>query len=499
DHFLQDSIVPTSIKEFYASNAKQTSRADFENLLQSKTDKNIDWFFKSIIDSRDIVDYKFGEVTDTDDSVTFNIKNKTGTTVPIPVYGLKDNKIVWKQWFENIRSDSTFTVEKRNADKIVLNYKNEVPEYNLRNNWKSLKVFFGNDRPYRFAFLKDLENPNYNQIIYVPTVTYNLYDGLSPGIRLSNKTLLDKPFTFDINPVYSPKTQSLTGSLGLGINQYRRDSRLYNIRYGINGSYFHYAPDAAYLKFNPSVQFLIREKNFRDNRKQGVVLKYNVVRKDHSDIVIDSTENYSVFAARYFNTKTEITNHVNFNTDLQLSSHFGKVSGEISYRKLFNNNRQVNARLFAGTFLYNTTDSDYYNFGLDKPNDYLFEYNFFGRSETSGIFSQQLILAEGGFKSKLKPSDANMWLVTTNVSFNVWNWVEVYGDAGFLKNHNQNEKFLYDSGIRLNLVTDYFELYFPVYSNNGWEIADKNYEEKIRFIFTFSPKSLINLFTRKWF
>ena len=129
----------------------------------------------------------------------------------------------------------------------------------------------------------------------------------------------------------------------------------------------------------------------------------------------------------------------------------------------------------------------------------MFDYNFFGRSEKSGLLSQQLILAEGGFKSKLLPSSADQWIATTNVSFNVWNWIEVYGDAGFVKNHQRDAAFLYDSGLRLNLVTDYFELYFPVYSNNGWEIAQPNYQEKIRFIFTFSPKSLLNLFTRKWF
>ena len=68
-----------------------------------------------------------------------------------------------------------------------------------------------------------------------------------------------------------------------------------------------------------------------------------------------------------------------------------------------------------------------------------------------------------------------------------------------IKNKNSKEKFIYDSGIRLNLVTDYFELYLPVRSSNGWEISDPNYGQKIRFIVTFSPDTLINLFTRKWF
>jgi hypothetical protein len=247
------------------------------------------------------------------------------------------------------------------------------------------------------------------------------------------------------------------------------------------------------------VQFRIREANFRDNRKQLILLRQVLVNREKSAFVVDnSKENYSVFNAKYFNTRTEVTNHVNFISDLQFSGGFGKVASEMEYRRLFENNRQINLRLYAGLFLYNKTDSDYFSFALDRPTDYLFDYNYYGRSESTGFFSQQFIQAEGGFKSKLSTPFANKWITTLNASFNIWNWIEAYGDLGFLKNTHQKEQFVYDSGIRLNLVPDYFELYFPVYSNNGWEIAQHNYNEKIRFVVTFSPKTLINLFTRKW-
>ena len=94
---------------------------------------------------------------------------------------------------------------------------------------------------------------------------------------------------------------------------------------------------------------------------------------------------------------------------------------------------------------------------------------------------------------------ANDYLATVNTSVNLWKWIEVYGDAGFVKNKGVSGKFVYDSGVRLNLLTDYFELYLPVYSNNGWEVSQPNYGEKIRFIVTLSPKTLIGLFTRQWF
>ena len=500
DQYLQNNAVTKSIRQFYALNtAQQTSRTDFETLLKSNTTKDINWFFTTIIDSRDIIDYKFTDVTRTKDSITFSVKNKTGAPIPIPVYGTKKGAVVFKQWLDIEECDSTFTLARKNADKIVLNYKNEVPEYNLRNNWKKLDGFFPNNRPVKFVFMKDLEDPYYNQVLYVPTLTYNFYDGLSPGIRLHNKTILDKPFIFDINPAYSTKSSNLSGSAVFVVNENYRNSNLFNVRYSVSGSYFHYAPDASYMRINPMVQLRIRESNFRDNRKQLILMRQVVVNREKSEFIIDnSAENYSVFNLKYVNTRTEVINHFNFNSEVQISGKFGKIATEMEFRKLFENNRQINLRFYAGSFLYNKTASDYFSFALDRPTDYMFDYNYYGRSESTGFFSQQYIQAEGGFKSKLNTPFANQWMTTLNASFNIWNWLEVYGDIGLLKNKHQNEKFVYDSGVRLNLVTDYFELYFPVYSNNGWEIAQKNYNEKIRFVVTFSPKTLINLFTRKW-
>lgn len=501
DDYLNHYIVPNSVQEFYELNKnQQAERSDFEKILSKNSSKDIDWFFKTIIDSRDIIDYKFSNVSRTKDSIQFSINNRTGVYAPVPVYGLKKNEVVFKTWIEPKSNDSVYVFDRKNADKIVLNYDNEVPEYNLRNNWKSLKSLVITNRPIKFNFAKDLEDPFYNQILYIPTLTYNYYDGFTPGMRFHNKTILDKPFTFDINPAYSLKAGTLSGSSAFALNHYYRNSTLYNVRYSISQNYYHYAPDAAYLRLNPMVQFRIREKNFRDNRKQLILLRQVIVNREESEFITDNSKpNYSVFNARYMNTKTELVNHLNFMTDVQFSGDFGKLSGEIEYRRLFENNNKLNLRLYAGSFLYNRTNSDYFSFGLDRPTDYLFDYNFLGRSESTGFFSQQYVIAEGGFKSKIEPRYANQWMTTLNASYSLWNWIEAYGDIGFVKNKHQKANFAYDSGIRLNLVPDYFELYFPVYSNNGWEISQPKYNEKIRFVVTFAPKTLVTLFTRKWF
>jgi phenylpyruvate tautomerase PptA (4-oxalocrotonate tautomerase family) len=504
DAYVGDSIVPQSVAEFYKFNLKerQTTRNDFERILKSNTDKDTGWFFTTVIGTRKRIDFKFGP-TDAEkgsDSLQVTIKNQTGANVPISLYGFNKGTVVFKQWFTGIETDSIFTIPAKGIDKLALNYNNEIPEYNARNNWKPLHHFFPNKRPIKFTFFQDIEDPRYNQIFYVPSFTFNIYDGFSPGLRFHNKSLLEKPFIFDVEPTYSIKTGELIGSFGLMYNHYIRDERLYNIRYMLGGSSFHYAPDARYTKFTPAVQFRIREDDYRENKKQTIMLRQVIVEREKSAFVATDKQNesYSVFNARYSKYESEITRHYNFYTDVQLSDNFGKLSGEIQYRRLFNDNRRINLRLYAGTFMYRSTKSEFFSFGLDRPSDYMFDYNYYGRSETSGLFSQQFIMAEGGFKSKLDTRYANQWMTTANASFNIWNWVEVYGDAGIFKNHYRDPKFVYDSGIRLNLVPDYFELYFPVYSSNGFEATQASYVEKIRFVVTISPGTLINLFTRKW-
>jgi hypothetical protein len=501
DNYLGNGIVAKSIQQFNAQNTeKQCDENDFETLLKLNTNKNIDWFFNTIINSREIIDYKFSNVSKTKDSVSFSLNNKGNIAVPIPIYGIKNDTIVFKKWIDPIKSDSIYTLERKQANKIIINYKNEVPEFNLRNNWKKLDGFFPNNRPIKFALLKDLEDPFYNQIIYAPILTFNVYDGFSPGMRFYNRAILNRPFVYDINPTYSLKSKAITGSAALFFNKDYRDSNLFNVRYSLSGSYFHYAPDATYLKINPMVLMQIRNDSFRDNRKQFIYFRQVVINRQKSQLVVDSSlQDYSVFDAKYINTRTELTNHISFIGDVQFSGEFGKISTEMQYRKLFEDNRQLNLRMYAGAFTYNHSNSDFFSYALDRPTDYLFDYAYLGRSSDAGIVSQEFILAEGGFKSKLSSPYANQWMTTLNGSYSIWNWIEAYGDIGLVKNKSHNTKFLYDSGIRLNLLTDYFELYFPLYSSKGWEISQPNYNEKIRFVITLNPDKFILLFTRKWF
>ena len=247
--------------------------------------------------------------------------------MPIAIYELKNDTIVYKKWLENISSDSTVVIPRNGADKLTLNYFNEVPEYNLRNNWKSLKGFFYNNRPIKLNFYKDLEEPYYNQLFYVPNFEYNLYDGIAIGMNLNNKSILNKPFTFSVSPTYATNTNSLVGSFSTSYDQNIRDTgRLYTIRYSLSASTSHYAEDAIYTRINPSVTFKFRDKNFRTNKNEFIQLKQLYINREESPVITDeNTDNYSVFSAKYGNFQSEATKHFGLFTNLQVANSFGKV------------------------------------------------------------------------------------------------------------------------------------------------------------------------------
>ncbi len=506
DDFVNQDVVENSIQSFVKQNKlNPTTVTDFENYIKSKTDKNIDWFFEDYLTTRKTIDFKIGKVKKTEDSITLTIKNKSKNKMPISLYSLNNDSIVSKTWVEQINGTKTITIPRLDANKLVLNYENTIPEFNLRDNWKSLKGFFFNNKPFQFRLFQDVEDPNYNQVFFMPIVEFNnIYDGFTAGAKIYNKTVLRKLFNYKIAPRYSFKSRSLTGSASIFKTHYIQNKNLYAIHYGIAGGYNSYAEDLFVKQITPSIQFQFRKNDdFRSNKKQWLSLRHvNINRDRDANNILTTTEpNYNIFNIRYVNSNDNLINYNKWYTDFQIGKNFSKVSFNYEYRRLFESNRQINIRAFAGAFLKNTTDinSDYFSFALDRPTDYLFDYNYLGRSEATGIFSQQYIAAEGGFKSKLESPFANQWITTLNASTTLWKYVLGYGDIGLVKNKFDSEKFVYDSGIRINLVTDYFEIYLPVYSNLGWEIGQPNYDQKIRFKFTADPQVLLGLFRRRWY
>ena len=502
DKYLNDSIIKNSLNQFYdLSQEKQTNSSshDFENILRSKTNKDLDWFFNDYISTNKKIDYTIDKIEKQPDSVRVTIKNLRNITTPVTLSGINKKNVIFKKWIEGIDSFKTITVPTKDVKSLALNYDYDYPELNMRNNWKRIDKKLLN-RPLKLTFFKDVEDPYYNQLFYNLYFEYNYYDGLILGPQLYNQAAIKKKWLFKITPKYGFKSKSLTGSGSFAYQHLPENSSVYRYRAGIGASKSHYNNDLTYNKVTPFVQVDFKRKSLRDVGGRSAMARYVIVDKELPlDVVNPEEYQYNVFNLRYSYSKPDIIKDLRYFADFQYGHDFSKISFDFRYRKLTDSYRQFDFRLFFGSFIHNKTESDFFSFALDRPNDYMFDLNYLGRSEDSGLFSQQIIIAEGGFKSIFENQYANQWILTTNGSIGLWRWLEIYADVGLIKNDNESTLFRYDSGIRLNFIHNFLEFYFPIQSSLGFEPGLPNYASKIRFVFILSPTKIYNFIRRGFY
>lgn len=499
ENYLGEDTILEAIKSFSEKYSGQNTQSDlFLNLME--TPKDIAWFKTDYLNTSKKVDYTIKKIAKKNDSLEISILNKRNFTAPIQLYGIHNKEIVYKKWLVGIDSLTKITIPTNGFDRISLNHEFYLPEYNLRNNWKNIdkKLF---NRPVQLKFLKDIENPYYNQIFYTPEARYNFYNGVILGLSVSNKTILNKSFQYKITPSYGTKSNSLSGTFSLLYEYLPEDKKVNRLLTGISGSSFQYAKDLNYSTFTPFALLELKRESMRDAGSGAFFTSYVMVDREKSPTQTqhNETNKYNVFNLSYGYSKLNIIEDFRFSGGFQVADKFSKVSATGQYRLLTDTNRQFDFRVFAGAFLSNKTETDFFSFALDRPTDYLFQYDYLGRSETTGILSQQIIINEGGFKSKLPVAYANQWLTTINTSVGLWRWLEVYNDVGFVKNRDENVYFAYESGVRLNFINDILEVYFPFYSNLGWELTQPRYSTKIRFVLVINPKKIYNFAKRGFY
>ena len=245
------------------------------------------------------------------------------------------------------------------------------------------------------------------------------------------------------------------------------------------------------------MNLIFKRKSLRGLSRESITAKMVNIHKETSpNQPFKEQDSYGVFKLDYQYSNPDIIKEFRYRFSFEAAKNFSKLSLDLRYRALSTKDTQLDFRVFAGTFLNNSSTGDYFSFGLDRANDYLFELNYFGRSESSGIFSQQFIINEGGFKSILPTRFANQYLLSTNSSIGLWKWIEAYNGIAFLKNKGQYLYFGYENGVRFNFIHNILEVYFPLHSNNGWEVAQKSYVEKIRFTLSADIQSIYNFFRR---
>ncbi|MDG2397465.1 MAG: hypothetical protein P8M03_07435 [Flavobacteriaceae bacterium] len=498
--FLEEYIgleeIQNSIKNLLD---KKIDRNQIKKVFSDSIDKNINWFFDNFLYKRNSIDFKIEKIYKNKNSIDLILNEKNNLPIPFKIGLIKNDSIIYSKWYDSI-NENIYSFNNINPDYVAINPGINFPEKNHRNNWKKLSNKF-NWKSIDFKFVKDLDNPKKNQLFYNPITDFNAYDGLILGFRIHNKTFKNKPTSLNLLPLYSTLEKTFVGTFKGSYNFFRENNSNYLTNITMSGSSYHYENNLRYSVFRPSLNFLFRTPDFRSNIRQLFSFSWLKVFRDKS-LLIKTNPDYSIGIFDYLYSNKGAIKYNTFNSQIQFSDLFSKISLTYEYRKILKDARQISIRVFAGKFIKysNSINSNFFDFSLNRPSDYLFEYNYLGRSENSGVYSQQFIMSEGGFKSKFKNPSSNTYMLTANLGISLWKWIELYVDFGVADNKNYSVKAYYDSGFRFNFLPDFLEFYFPIHSSeNQIEFTNGNYFSNIRFVITLEPKTLLGLFNRKWF
>ncbi|MBH1960841.1 MAG: aminopeptidase [Flavobacteriia bacterium] len=491
DDFIKDYLLKNS--------GNQINQKDFLDHLSLESGYSSD-FFDPFIQKKNRVNFKLKRYAKTDDEFQVKISKNTDLNIPFKIETETETGEIKEFWFDTDDSKDTkiYNIPQSNAEKIVVNSEYIFPENNFRDNYRYTKGLFANTKKIKLKLFKDIPNPEFNEIYLNPRLNFNAYDKVLVGLNFRNTSLFERKFNYSFTPYFSSGTGKLTGSGGLAYSFQPADSFYRSLDVGISGSYFHYDYDLTYRKFSAFASFNFT-KNPRSDVGRSLGLSYNFFDKDvNPKMSQNEYAKYNLWNLGYGYADRRIIHEKSFSTNLQWMEDFQKISTEAFYRWEYAQDKKVSFRFFGGYFITNKTKNDLFDYGISRVSNYAFSYGLLGQSATSGLLSQQLILAEGGFKSYVGKS-ANQWITSVNIDSHVWRWFNIYADAGVYKNRSLDPKFIWDSGVKVKVIPDFLEVYFPIQSSLGFEPSFKDYGSRIRFTLVLNFNAVTNYFRRGWF
>jgi hypothetical protein len=367
-------------------------------------------------------------------------------------------------------------------------------------------------KDFKLNFLFNLKNTDkYNYLFLSPAFAYNYYDKIMVGGLIHNYTLPESKFHFFVAPLYSPVSKSLNGigRLGLDFTSYgaiRKTEISVSVEKFSMDKFTDSTSKKNYLGFSkivPSIKLVFRNKNATSSVKKWLQWKTYFISETALSFSTDTVRHEDIISYpkvnRYLNQVTfAVENNrglypYSSNIIAEQAKDFLRFAFEGKYFFNYAKGGGLNARLFAGKFIYlgdktiyKQFETDRYHLNMTGANgyeDYTYSNYFVGRNEFQKAPSQQIMIRDGGFKVRSdllsnKIGKTDDWLAALNLTtdfpkainplqvlpFNVP--LKLFLDIGTYaeawKDNASTGKFLYDAGLQIPLYKNLVNIYVPL-------------------------------------
>ena len=521
--YLGDELFDKSMMAYYAEwEFKHPQPDDMRRSLEKASGKDLTWLFEDLIKTTNHIDYKLKSVKHAKNGFSVTVKNKGQVDGPIEVNGLKNGKVIETVWIEPGNKKSTVLLS-QGIDQIRIDDNRDIPELNRQNNLWTRNQLFKRVEPVKFHFLTGYNRPEESNIHWAPVMAGNHYDKFMLGLVVHNYAITFNKFHYLVAPMYSFGRQMVSGIAEFSYTAQPKTG-LKLSRFGVSVKSFKNdtvgtRQQSYYLAVAPYWTAKIGNRTSNGNVSQTVRVQ-TLFRKDQAGVnVMDRVGAYAEYEFNYSRPDHKINFKVRneFITDLGNEDKMARLTVESTYKFKYLRNkmkRWMEVRGFIGQqYLRQFDPVNGYQYsmsigGNDGTQDLFVDEYYFGRSETSGIWSQQRNENMGGFKTTANNyGNSSYMMASANAYIQLPIKPGIFGaffDVGTFHN-GTTLNTLYNAGLAIRL-SNIFGIYFPIPGLVSPEIleefkndnGDIQYGQMIRFTLKFNilnkPLSLSTLF-----
>lgn len=517
EEYLGNDVYESAIKTYFTKwKFKHPYPEDVEEVFETSTGKNLDWFFKDLFQTNYPASYKIKCAKAAGDSLHLTIKNNGCINAPFKISELGGGSI----WSEGFKEKQTISLPNYKGGDLEIN-SGYSQLFKSGNTMFRDRLLFPSSPRLKVSLLTKLSvDATTKRLLVLPAFAWNRYNGGMAGIVFSNFSYIPTKFEFSIVPLFDFRNKIVAGTGMLSYHWWPLNGKINEVTFKLNGKRFAYADNTAndpevrdenpvlnYIRLAPELYFGIRKKNARASIQQGIGYRNTGIWLDEVEYRYNSVD--SVYEPRnlntYFNYHEIYYKLINSRTidpfgavvKLENGKNYTKLSGEFKYHITYKKFKKgADIRFFAGGFLdngnANKQNTNFRMSGWSGDKDYLYEEMYFGRTDYRGLWKQQFVIRDGGFKTPAVIGQSNKWLTALNIDVDIpvplpislfGSFAIYHIDADF---EIEDRKLLYEAGIAIKPIRNIFEIYIPIFYSNeiddNLELNNINFVEQIRFV-----------------
>ncbi len=508
---MGDSLFDSCMREYYERwKFKHPEPADLRESLESCSRNNLSWLFEDWISSTRKLDYTVTDLTVEPVAFDVSFHNSGGIPGPVGIKRINKDGISETVWVTGFTGDTTIHLSGKPASRRLIDAEEWMPEINRKNNSIRESGILRRLEPLQLKWLTGRENPDRTTLYVAPAAGWNLYNSVMLGGVLHNVGYPAKGFEFALMPLFALGSKDLAGGgfVSYHLLPYSTIFKDITFRSGIQRyayDQYEYSKDSLsltqdfrlhFIRVENSISFDFFDPAPRRHTSKNLTLRHLFISKEEqtSPSAEPSAVSDHFFEAKFTHQNTNTWNGFKHSLTVTGNQDFCRIWAEGSHRFPYANPVKGFSIGISGGYLTYDGINDYRLrlSGRTGSQDYLFDDVFLGRSESSGVLSQQFLAEDGGFGINTGYYRyAEQWMAVLHIKADFPGKLPVaaYVNLGTFDKADRyspaDAPVSAEGGVEISLIKDIFKVYVPlVYSNDIQYAVDReglDFGERIRF------------------